>query len=223
MGILKNKVAIIVGAYQKVGSATARLFLAEGARVLLVDQDEEALKNVFRDFSPKQCAFFEADITDPKQAQNYIQEAVKLYDGLHILFCSTVIFDRKLPKTDKTPPISLEQQIMAIWAGIKYSIPEMAKNGEGSIMLYIPPVFRQEKAEASLYLAKKQAIMDLMRQIAPEAAKMQVRVNTIHWVLNEAISKNAKLENPEAAARLALFLGSDESRFITGSLHTPQP
>jgi len=84
MNRLEGKVAVITGAANGIGKAAARLFLAEGAAVLLVDHDATALDATTNELGSNRAAAFTADITSPEANEAMIREAVQRFGGVDI-------------------------------------------------------------------------------------------------------------------------------------------
>ncbi|MBM3347508.1 MAG: SDR family oxidoreductase, partial [Betaproteobacteria bacterium] len=85
MGRLKGRVAIITGAAGGIGAAAAKRFLAEGARVVLVDLNEKDLKRAARRLDRRQVELCAADVTQAADTKRYIAAAVKRFGGVDIL------------------------------------------------------------------------------------------------------------------------------------------
>jgi len=100
MGKLDGKVAIITGGSGGIGSAAARLFAAEGARIMLVDLDADALQSTVADIGSEQADCIIADVTDTAQTQAYIAAAVERFGGVDIALLNAGIEGRVTPITD---------------------------------------------------------------------------------------------------------------------------
>jgi NAD(P)-dependent dehydrogenase (short-subunit alcohol dehydrogenase family) len=91
MAKLAGKNAIVTGAAGGIGAATARLFLEEGANVTFVDLDQQALDDVARSFDPSRVLTIAADVSLPDDADRYVNEAVKRFGRLDVLFANAGI------------------------------------------------------------------------------------------------------------------------------------
>ena len=78
MGKLNNKIAIITGGSGGIGQAAARLFTSEGAKVMLVDLNEDALAKVAHSIGEDKAAYMAADVTDAEQVKGYIAKHLKM-------------------------------------------------------------------------------------------------------------------------------------------------
>ena len=183
MSRLEGKVAVITGATGGIGSAAARLFAEEGARVALVDLDEAALREVARSIGEDRASYTVADVTQPDQTQNYINAAVERWGGIDVLLANAGIEGTLSLITDY--PIDVFDRVMAVnvrgvWLGIKYAVPVMRERGGGSIVVTSSTAGIGGTPEMSAYGASKHAVIGLMRTAALEFALDGIRVNTVN-------------------------------------------
>lgn len=245
---LKNKHVVITGGAGAIGRATAKRFLHEGAEgILLVDQDSEALKNTMKELESDRVITFSADVSKAEDAENYIEKAVREFGTIDILFLNAGIEGVVKPLTEY--PEDVYDKVMAVntksvWLGMKYVFPHMKKNGGGSIIINSSVAGLQGTPQVMAYVTSKHAVIGSMRVAALEGAPHNIRVNSIHpspvdnrmmrsleegfapGTSGEAKKDFEKMipmgryaENDEIAD-LALFLASDESKFITGGTYT---
>ena len=182
MSRLEGKVAVITGATGGIGSAAARLFAEEGARVALVDLDEAALREVARSIGEDKASYTVADVTQPDQTRNYINAAVERWGGIDILLANAGIEGVLSLITDY--PIDVFDRVMAVnvravWLGIKYAVPVMQERGGGSIVITSSTAGIGGAPEMSAYNTSKHAVIGLMRTAALEFAP-DIRVNTVN-------------------------------------------
>ena len=183
MARLEGKVAVITGATGGIGSATARLFTEEGARVALVDLDETALQETVRSIGEDRASYTVADVTQPEQTQAYINAAVNRWGGIDALLANAGIEGTLSPITDY--PVDVFDRVMAVnvrgvWLGIKYVVPVMRGRGGGSIVVTSSTAGIGGTPEMSAYGASKHAVIGLMRTAALEFAPSGIRVNTVN-------------------------------------------
>lgn len=246
MGRLDNKVAIITGGAGGIGLQAGRLFAQEGAKVLLVDLHENALKEAVQTIGSDAVRYCAADVTQPDQTQRYIQAAVEQFGGVDILLANAGIEGEVKPITDYA--IDTFDQVMAVnvrgvWLGLKYAAPEIDKRGGGSIVITSSVAGVRGAAGVSAYIASKHAVIGLMRTAALEMAKMKIRVNTVNPApvdtrmmrslekgfepddpgrAKEMVSAMVPLQryaDPVEVARIMLFLASDESSYCSGGVY----
>ena len=178
---LENKTAIITGGAGSIGKTTAKLFLEEGAEILLVDLEEEALKSAVAELGNKNVSYCVADVTKADDVKRYAEEAVKKMGKINIFFNNAGIEGVVKPITDY--PEDIFDKVMAVnikgvWLGNKYVVPQM-KDG-GSIILSSSVAGISGSPNVSAYVASKHAVVGLMRSLAHEVAPNKIRVNTIN-------------------------------------------
>ena len=183
MARLEGKVAVITGATGGIGSAAARLFAEEGARVALVDLDEAALQDVVSSIGEDKASYTVADVTQPEQSEAYVSEAVERWGGVDVLLANAGIEGTLSPIPDY--PIDMFDRVMAVnvravWLGIKYVVPVMRERGGGSIVITSSTAGIGGSPEMSAYNTSKHAVIGLMRCAAMEGAPDGIRVNTVN-------------------------------------------
>jgi NAD(P)-dependent dehydrogenase (short-subunit alcohol dehydrogenase family) len=239
---LEKKVAIITGGAGSIGKTTARLFLEEGAKVLLVDLSEEALKKTVDELGSKDVKYSVADVTKASDVQRYVSDAVKAFGNVDIFFNNAGIEGVVKPVVDYPEDVFdkvLAVNVKGVWLGNKYVTPQM--NDGGSIILTSSVAGIAGSPDVSAYVASKHAVIGLMRNLTLEVAPRKIRVNTINpspvdnrmmrsleagyapgqaEAAKDAFEKAIPLQRyaePTEIAQLVLFLASDESKFITGT------
>jgi NAD(P)-dependent dehydrogenase (short-subunit alcohol dehydrogenase family) len=239
---LQDKVAIITGGAGSIGKITAKLFLDEGAKVMLVDLDGESLEKNTKEFNSEHVKYCVADVTKAPEVQHYIDETVKIFGEIDIFFNNAGIEGAVKPIVDY--PEEIFDKVIAInvkgmWLGNKYAIPHM-KDG-GSIIMTSSVAGILGSGNMSAYIISKHAIIGIMRSAAIEVAPRKIRVNTVNpspvnsrmmrSIEDGVSSGNAekaqrdfeatiplkRYAEPEEIAKLVLFLASDDSQFITGT------
>ena len=183
MARLTDRIALITGGAGGIGQAAAKIFTAEGARVVLVDLDEAALQSVVQSIGEDMASYAVADVTQPEQVQSYVNAAVERWGGVDIFLANAGIEGRLAPITDY--PIDIFDQVMAVnvrgvWLGLKYVIPVMRDRGGGSIVITSSTAGISGTPSMSAYGTSKHAVIGLMRAAALECAPMGIRVNTVN-------------------------------------------
>jgi len=241
---LNNKVAVITGGTGGIGLASAKLFAAEGAQVVLVDLDQAALDRAVAEIGAERAMGVAADVTDPAQVEAYVQAAAARHGRIDVFFNNAGIEGAVGRITDY--PVEVFDKVMAVnvrgvFLGLKYVIPVMAKGGGGSIVITSSLGGLRGVPKLGAYIASKHAVVGLMKSAALECASLNIRVNTINpspiatrmiESLEAGYAPGAtdivrkKMEaavplrrygQPQEVAQLALFLASDESAYITGN------
>lgn len=241
---LANKVAVITGGTGGIGLAAARLFAAEGAKVVLVDLDGAALERAVAELGAERALGVAADVSDPAQVEAYVRRAMEAHGRIDVFFNNAGIEGAVGPIVDY--PIEMFDKVMAVnvrgvFLGLKYVIPAMAKGGGGSIIITSSLGGLRGVPKLSAYIGSKHAVVGLMKSAALECAPLGIRVNTINpspiatrmmesleagYAPGAAALVKKKMEasvplrrygEPEEVAALALFLASDEASYITGN------
>lgn len=244
---LENKVAIITGGAGGIGSATAKLFLEEGAEVMLVDLDADALEKTKEELDSDRVAYIPADISKPAEVKKFVVTTVDKFGKIDIFFANAGVEGDVKPVTDyplETFEKVFDVNVKGTWVGLKEVIPIMKENeGGGSIIITSSVAGLAGTANVSPYVGSKHALVGIMKSVALELAASAIRVNSINpspvdnrmmRSLEEGFSDGKAEESKkmfekmipmgryaknEEIARLALFLASDDSKFITGSVH----
>lgn len=239
---LENKVAVITGGAGSIGKTTAQLFLEEGAKVLLVDLDETALKKAVEELGGKNIKYSAANVTKSADVQRYVEEAVNAFGKIDIFFNNAGIEGVVMPITDYPEDVFdkvIAVNVKGVWLGNKYALPHM--NDGGSIIMTSSVAGIVGSPNVSAYITSKHAVVGIMRATAVEAARRKIRVNSVHpspvdnrmmrsleegFAAGHGAEVKKTLEatiplgryaEPVEIARLVLFLASDDSQFITGT------
>ena len=241
---LKDKVAIITGGGAGIGLATAKLFLEEGAKVMIVDVDENSLNIAVEELDNVNLSHCVADVSRVEDTEKFLKKTLDTFGKIDIFFANAGIEGISSPMTEY--PEALFDKIIAVnlkgvWLGCKHVVPKMTDGG--SVLITSSVAGLKGFAGLGAYVASKHGVIGLMRNAAQEFADRKIRVNSIHPgpVNNEMmrrIEANISPDNPREAqkdfealvpfgryaevneiAELALFLASDESKFITGDIH----
>lgn len=183
MSRLSGKVAVITGGAGEIGSETAKLFAKEGAKVLLVDIDDEKCKKIVSEIGGDAVSYFIADVTKPEQVQAYVQAAVDRYGGIDVFLDNAGIVGDVAP----THEFSVENfekvmaiNVTAVFTGLKYVIPVMLGRGGGSCILSSSILGVRGTPGLTAYTTSKHALLGMMRVAAIEYGPFNVRVNCIN-------------------------------------------
>lgn len=245
---LENKVALITGGAGGIGRSTAELFLQEGASVMLVDLNDDELKNIENELSNDgKLAVIKADVSNHEDVKKYVSETVEKFGQIDVFFNNAGIEGVVKPIPEypvETFDKVFDVNVKGIWLGLKEVIPVMKKNDNGgSIIITSSVAGLAGTANVSPYVGSKHALIGIMKSAALEVASYKIRVNTINPSpvdnrMMRSLEKGfggegaeqtkeqfeqmiplGRYANNEEIADLALFLASDNSRFITGSVH----
>jgi 2-hydroxycyclohexanecarboxyl-CoA dehydrogenase len=247
MDRLKGKVAVISGGGGGIGAATARLFCAEGASVLLVDCDPAALDHkvsALRELSISATVeSYRADVGSEQEAQAAIARAIDRFGAVDVLVNNAAIripgVVEHLPQTDWNNILTIN--LVGAANLYRAAARELRKSGRASVVNVSSVYAVTGRTGMGLYDASKAALIALTRTLACEEASHGVRVNAIcpgstltDYHLKRGAAKGLTPEmmqdetrtdslfrrwaRPEEIAYPILWLASDEASFITGAV-----
>ena len=239
MGKLDGKVAIITGAAQGMGAAHARVFASEGAKVVLTDL-QESEGRALADEIGNAAMFMVQDVADPQSWTEVLKAAETKFGPVTVLVNNAGIIG-PLANTIDLDPRDYERVININQHGVTYGmravIPGMINAGGGAIVNIssIAGMIACFGFPNLAYVASKFAVRGMTKAVAAEFGKHNIRVNSIHpgFILTPmmvaATDENGggaaemtmlkRMGKPEEVSRLAVFLSSDDSAFITGMEH----
>jgi NAD(P)-dependent dehydrogenase (short-subunit alcohol dehydrogenase family) len=239
---LEGKAALITGAARGIGAAAARLFVAEGAQVMLIDVREEPLRVLAADLGGA-ASWACTDITDEAACRGMVDAAVARFGRLDVAVLNAGIAGQVKRLVDY--PAETFDRVMAVnvrgtWLGLKYAMKAMQPSG-GSIVVTSSTSGVRSTPNMSAYIASKHAVIGLMRAAAVEGASQRIRVNSVNPAsidtpmaqeLDQSSFSGANTTatkarlipfgrqgTPDEVARMMLFLASEESSFCTGGVY----
>ena len=243
MGQLTGKVCVITGAAGSIGLASARLFLEEGARVSLVDHNQDALRRLAEEFPPGRVLLTAADVREAADVKAYVATTVQHWGQIDVMFSNAGNSGTIEPLAGYPEDVFddvYRVHVKGAFLACKYGIAQM--NDGGSVIITSSVAGLRGDAGVYAYITAKHAQIGLMRCVAKEAAARRIRVNTIHpgptqnsfqseveKQLTAVLGQDAgeffdrliplgRHAAPEEIARSVLFLASEQSSFMTGSM-----
>ncbi len=242
MNRLQDRHAFITGGAGSIGLATARLFLAEGARVTLADLPGDALAAATRGLDPARCDAVPLDVRRSDQWQAALATATARFGALDVMFSNAGNSGVIAPVTEY--PDEVFDSVMAVhvrgaFLACKHGLPAMRDGG--SLVICSSVAGCRGDPGVSAYITAKHAQVGLMRSVSKEVAARRIRVNTIHpgpvangfqadlerrlsGVLGQDATRFfdhliplARHASADEIARSVLYLASDDSSFTTGS------
>lgn len=245
MGKLDSKVAIITGGASGIGEASVRLFVEQGARVVISDILDDLGERLVQELGPN-AAYFHADVSEESQIEALVDFAVEKFGQLDCMYNNAGISGVTAPIEmiptegfDKTMAIDLR----GVFLGMKHAVRIMRPRGSGSIITTASVSGLQTGHGDHTYCAAKAAVIHLTRSVAMDAGESGIRVNCIcpGWIATPIMGKSVGLTQeaaektveeikkifvnfqplkraglPDDVAQAALWLASDDSSFVNG-------
>jgi NAD(P)-dependent dehydrogenase (short-subunit alcohol dehydrogenase family) len=240
---LSGKSAVITGAANGIGRATAEAFAVEGARIVATDIDADGLQLLHEDLDGKgaECVTVVGDVSDPGDARRMIEAAVEHYGRIDILVANAGVIP--LGTIVEATPEDWDHVMSVDGRGMfltcKYAIEAMLETGGGSIVCLSSISGLAGQSRQSTYGPAKFAASGLTMHLAVEWAEHGIRVNAVApgTIRTEAVRRlpeqpggaeyveeirkmhpMGRLGEPEEVARAIVFLASDDASFITGAI-----
>lgn len=241
---LKDKIILITGAGSGIGRSTAQLFAQNGAIVLVNDVNKEGGKETVRliEEAGGKASYFYGDVTNSSSVEEMVGNIIESYEKIDVLFNNAGIsnvgrLDEVEPETwDKVMAVNVK----GVYLPSKYILPIMMEQKSGTVINMSSCAAEIGLQKRALYAATKGAILSLTKAMQVDYAPYNIRVNallpgTIYTPFVEKYLKDSyddpeeainsiknrqlsgELGKPEDVAKAALFLASDESKFMMGS------
>jgi NAD(P)-dependent dehydrogenase (short-subunit alcohol dehydrogenase family) len=248
--LLDHKAAVVTGGASGIGRATALLFAQAGARVAIFDLDETGGQQTVEEIQTNGggAIFVRTDVSVAQDVESAVKRTVAEFGRLDVIFNGAGLSGRKWgdgPTADCTEEAwdrVLAINLKSVFLGCKYAIREMLKAGGGAIVnlsSVLGLVGGDEDFATHAYAASKGGIISLTRSIAAYYAPQQIRANVICPGLiatpmsqraqaNEAIRARLRelqpltgdFGQPGDVAQAALYLASEQAKFVTGAVLT---
>jgi NAD(P)-dependent dehydrogenase (short-subunit alcohol dehydrogenase family) len=244
-GQLEGKVAVITGAASGIGAATARLFIAEGASVVLADIQDARGERMVEEFGPR-ASFHHTDVTKEAEIRGAVERATEKYGRLDVMFNNAGAGHPEGFIQDLTPEVFhgvVDLLLGGVMFGMKHAVPVMKAQKSGSIINTASIAGLGVGYGGTMYSACKAAVIHVTKVVANEIGEDNIRVNAIApGAIPTAIFGRAggmaqdgaealipmlkmgfakaqpipRSGEAEDIARAALWLASDASSFVTG-------
>lgn len=238
MARLAGKVAIISGAAQGMGAATARLFAAEGAKVVLGDVLDEKGRAVAAELGEDVALYQHLDVREEDQWAAIVKAATDRFGKLDILVNNAAVThfgaSEELRKEDAERVLGIN--LIGTMMGVKHAVPALKANGKG-VIVNISSVDGMRGCNGLVaYTASKWAVRGITKSYAYEFGPFGIRVVSVHpggvntemgnpghesvETVNARSFRRVPLQRigePEEIARATLFVCSDEASYISGA------
>ena len=241
MGEMDGKVAVVTGGASGIGEAAVRLFIKEGARVVIANMQQERGKALANELG-NMATFVQVEVRQEQQVKSAIDTAVEDWGRLDCIF-NNAGFGGVLGPVEDIPvdefDMSFDVLVRGVFLGMKHAIPIMKKQGSGSIINTGSIAAVTAGRGPLIYSVCKAAVVQLSKVTAMSLGANSIRVNAIcPGYIATPLSTNTvgrpdeKIEEriqgmeyqqpiprvgrPEDIANMALYLASDRSSFITG-------
>jgi NAD(P)-dependent dehydrogenase (short-subunit alcohol dehydrogenase family) len=238
---LDKKTAIVVGAANGIGRATALAFAAAGARVACADIEDGGAKATVAEIEKGKAEALPVhlDVTDGASCRAAVATTVQRFGGLDVLLYGAADSDKAatvLEMDEAAWDRVIRVNLTGAFLMVKAAIPAMIARGGGSVILIASQLGRVGSPARPAYCATKGALIQLAKVLAIDHAAQGIRANTIspgaietrrmlrrHKDMDEARRVMGpkhllnRLGLPEEIARAAVYLASDASAFMTGS------
>ena len=242
-GRLENKVAVITGGASGIGEGTARRFIAEGAKCVIADIQNDLAEELADELGENAAAFC-VDVAEETQVEEAVKFAVSEFGSLDIMFNNAGILGSVGPISEIDGDgwlRTIDVLLNSVFYGIKHAARVMIQQGSGSIINTASTAGVRAGLGPHVYTAAKHGVVGLSQSVATELGPHGIRVNVIapggtisgltarlvtgdHENLEKAstiIGAHNPLRRagrPEDIANAVLYLASDEASFTTGAV-----
>ena len=239
---LKDRVAIVTGGAKGIGWGIAKIFVEDGAKVVVVDWDAENGEKTSKELRDAGGAsiFVKCDVSNEEQVKAMVQKAIETYGRLDCAFNNAGVGE-PLKRVSKTTEDNWDRvmatNLKGVYLCMKYELPVMFKQGKGAIVNTASLAGLKGLSGQAAYVASKHGVVGLTKSAAIEYATSGIRINAVcpgvidtpliaHGLKERPYLEKSyvnmepigRLGKPEEIAAAVLWLCSDEASFVIGSV-----
>jgi NAD(P)-dependent dehydrogenase (short-subunit alcohol dehydrogenase family) len=239
---LNDKVALVTGGASGIGLATALLYAAHGAKVVVSDLHEEAGNQAVNQIKENggEAIFINADVSQASDCEQLVKKTIEAFSRLDISFNNAGIGGESNPIAD----MSVEGwnkiigvNLSSVFYGMKYQLQQMVKQGSGAIVNNSSILGSVGFANSAGYVAAKHGVVGLTKNAALEYSAKGIRINAVGPAfINTPLLTSSGIDDPvkniliqshpigrlgesNEVAELVVWLSSDKASFVTGSYY----
>ncbi|KAM3357353.1 tropinone reductase-like 1 isoform X1 [Capsicum galapagoense] len=236
---LEGKVAIITGGASGIGATTVRIFIENGAKVVVADIQDQQGEEIAAKLG-ENAHYVHCDVSKEDDVKDLIDATISKFGHLDVMYNNAGVYDVTIKSVLDTELADLERKIsvnlIGSFLGAKYAAKAMINNKKGCILFTTSCCTKVAGIASHTYVASKYAIVGMCKNLAVELGLHGIRVNCVspfailpsNNIINNEIKSRFELiisnignlkginHNKEDVANAAVFLASDEGKYLSG-------
>ncbi|KDP34951.1 hypothetical protein JCGZ_09239 [Jatropha curcas] len=233
---LEGKVALITGGATSIGASIARTFCKHGAKVIIVDIQDDLGQSLSKELGTDKAVFVHCDVTIESDIENAVDTAISIFGKLDIIVNNAAIGDPRKPSIVDNDVVDFKRvvkvNLIGVFLGPKHAARVMIPARQGSIITLGSVCSSVGGVASHAYTSTKHGIVGLAKNAAAELGQFGIRVNclssyfietplTMNFFKMKEDGKSGVYSNlkgvklkEEDVAEAAIYLGSDESKYV---------